>query len=67
MHRALAVEPNNGAVFVKLVEAQVKGCVFDNWDTNFQRLEEFILKQAAKGNLQAMGSLARQFQASLVK
>ena len=57
LQRALAVEPDNGAVFVKLVEAQVKGCVFKNWDDNFLRLEEFILRQAAAGKPVVLGPI----------
>lgn len=57
LQQALEVEPDNGAVFVKLVEAQVKGCVFKNWDANFQRLESFILQQAAAGKPVVLGPI----------
>lgn len=44
LQRALEAEPSNGAIFVRLVEAQVKGCVFANWDSNFQRLAAYVLQ-----------------------
>jgi len=49
LQRALELDSGNGAIFVKLVEAQVKGCVFSKWDDNFKKLEDFILAQAAAG------------------
>jgi len=57
LQRALEVAPSNGAVFVKLVEAQVKGCVFAGWDDNFKRLEHFILQQAAAGKPVVLGPI----------
>lgn len=35
----------------------MKGCVFENWDANFQQLEEFILRQAAAGQPVVLGPI----------
>jgi protein O-GlcNAc transferase len=57
LQAALALRPDDGTLFVKLVEAQVKGCIFDDWDANFRRLAEVVLAQVRSGTMSALGPI----------
>ncbi|KAJ1489632.1 glycosyl transferase family 41-domain-containing protein [Baffinella frigidus] len=49
LQRALALRPRDARIFSNLVQAQVKGCVFAHWESNFERLEDVILSSIAEG------------------
>jgi tetratricopeptide (TPR) repeat protein len=57
LQAALALRPDDGTLFVKMVESQVKGCIFDDWDDNILRLSEVVLQQVRTGTMSALGPI----------
>jgi tetratricopeptide (TPR) repeat protein len=55
--QASVLRPGDDSIFIRQINAQIKGCVFDKWDDSFLRLEKLILSQVSRGQKPSLGAI----------